>query len=309
MLVPLLVLLVSLLVLSKASSWVIDNAVVLARFFRISEMAIGFLLVSFATSLPELGVALTGAFTRNTSISIGNVLGANISDMTLVIAIPALIAPIVIASRERKKLERIILAACVLPPLVLLQDSRIAGLLLLACFAAFAFFILREKVELEKNAEKIGRKRAFVAGVLLAVGFALIIASASVAVDSAMQLALTIGVSQAFIAATIISLGTTLPELSVSIAAAKKGAFGLAVGNALGSCVVNLALILGLTGTIASLQIGFVVFLNLLAFTLIAGGVLMRFVNRGGISKKSGFALLGVYVLFLLSALAVETLA
>lgn len=307
MLFPLLVLLASLLVLGKASEWVIERAVTVAHFLRISELAVGFFLLAIATSLPELSVGITGSLSGNPEISVGNVLGANISDMTLVLALTALTAPILLSKSDKEKIKRIILSAVFLPFLLLLPLGKITGLIFLIVFAVFSFFIFKEPVSFNGKTEKIGGKKAFVAVIFLAMGFLLIIASADFAVKAASEVSFAFGVSQAFIAATIVSIGTTLPELGVAIAGVRKKKYGMVVGNALGSCAVNLGMVLGISGLIAPLSASFSSIAYLLVFTLVAGGALFCIVQyKKSISKKEAALLLGVYLLFLIAATVLE---
>ncbi|MFH0923028.1 MAG: sodium:calcium antiporter [Candidatus Micrarchaeota archaeon] len=310
MFVPLSVLLLSLLVLSKASDWIIEHSMVLARYFRVSELAIGFLLVAVATSLPELSVSITGALTGNSGIAVGNVLGANIADIALVLGITALVTPIVVSKREQVKLARILFAASALPILILFEPSWLVGAVLLGFFALFAYFILKEKVSMNEKTGAVGNWQALFSGVLLAGSVFLLIASANFAVLAASDVAFSIGVSKAFVAATIISMGTTLPELSVAIAGVKKKRYSLVLGNVFGSCIVNLTLVLGVAGLITKLVPNKLAFANLMAFTLLLSGMLLYFMRSHNriIAKSEALLLLGTYALFILFAAAVELL-
>ncbi|PIT85594.1 hypothetical protein COU36_02405, partial [Candidatus Micrarchaeota archaeon CG10_big_fil_rev_8_21_14_0_10_59_7] len=123
---------------------------------------------------------------------------------------------------------------------------------------------------------------------------------------SAVALAFGLGVSGAFIGGTIVSIGTTLPELVVSIAAVRKKMPGMAIGNAIGSCIVNLTLVLGAAAAITPIHANMFTFLNLAVFTLVSNAVLWMMIRKGTLGKRDGLALIGIYVLFLVSALTTE---
>ncbi|MFH0835155.1 MAG: sodium:calcium antiporter [Candidatus Micrarchaeota archaeon] len=307
MLVDLALLVAALVVLAKSAEYAISRAVVLARFLRISEMAVGFLLVSTATSLPELAVAVTASASGETGISVGNVLGANIADLCLVAGAAALVGTIIVRRRDMSDLLKTLFAVGVLSMVVLFPLGRFAGVLLLLAFTAYAVLLLQRKVSEHMNGvQRITRKDALLATGGFAAGIAVVVVCANFVVSSAVTLAIDLGVSRAFVAGTIVSIGTTLPELVVSVAAARKKLPGIAIGNAVGSCIVNLTLVLGAAAAITPIQTNMFTFLNLAIFALVSNVVLWMMIRKGSLGKRDGMALIGIYVLFLVSALATE---
>ncbi len=312
--VPLAFLLAALLVLWKSSEGVISHATVLARYFRVSELAIGFILVSVATSLPELMVSVLAALRgeQYTALSVGNVLGANISDMALVLGASALVGKIAFDRREYKRVLQIIALASFIPLFLFLDVlghlgvGRFAGVFLLLVFAGYSYFILSEKIAFKDGTLPTARQ-AVVSALLFSGAVFVVVASANFAVDNAIALADVAGFSKAFVGATIVSLGTTLPEFSVSLAAMSRGRPGIAVGNVLGSCIVNLTLVLGLAAAINPLVANLYAFANLVFFFWIVNVVLWLVLRRGrGLGKNEGLLLLGIYGAFILSAALVE---
>ncbi|MFA6049009.1 MAG: sodium:calcium antiporter [Candidatus Micrarchaeia archaeon] len=311
---PLGALVVSLAVLWKSSQFVISNSTVLARFFGISELAIGFMLVSVATSLPEFSISVLSAVRGAdfTALSVGNVLGANISDITLVLGASALAGKLAFGKKDYLRLVQVIAVASWIP-LILLLDvlghfglGQFAGIILLLAFVGYAYTVLSEKISFEDGARPTARETVFSA-LWFSAAVAAVIASANFAVDNAIALASLGGFSKAFIGATIVSLGTTLPELSVSVAAARLGRPGIAIGNVLGSCIVNLTLVLGTAAAINPLAANLYAFANLVFFFILANALLWVLLHRGrGLGRNEGLALLGVYAVFILSALVVE---
>lgn len=307
----LLTLSISVIILAKASEFVIEHSIALARFLRVSELAIGFLLLAVATSLPELFISVTASLKGVGGISVGNVFGANIMDLTLVLGIALFFGSVKIDNRKITELLAALALTSILP-LMLLSDALKprAGFFLLFFFLAFAYLILKQRISLEKRVvERVSGKRAVSSAFLFAVGVAMVLFSAEFAVNAATQLAGSLGLSNAFIGATLISLGTTLPELAVCVAAVRKGLAGLALGNAIGSAVVNFTLVLGVAALINPLNIKINTFLDLVLFSLIVNGVvwlLLRFRKRW--TRLEGMTLIILYALFVASMFYAESL-
>ena len=303
-----LLLVVSLLVLARASQFVIDNAVVLARFFRISEMAVGFVLVSVATSLPELLVGIMAALEKQTGLVVGNVFGSNIADILLVLPITVIVAgAISIKKKQAGKLTKILFITSALPLVMLLNAyASFYGVFLLAVFVAYVYYVLRERIPLEAGGVSVAGKTAVASAFLFMIGAAVVIASSKFAVDYAVQLASLMGVSKAFIGATVVAVGTSLPELSVDVAAVMRKHSELALGDILGSCITNLTLVLGASLVVGASVFNIGAFLNLLVFMLLANLVLWQFIERVRLTRREAFVLLALYVIFLISAVQVE---
>ncbi|MBS3070316.1 sodium:calcium antiporter [Candidatus Micrarchaeota archaeon] len=303
MLAELGVLLISAIVLAKAADLIVENSLLLARFLNVSELAIGFLLVSVATSLPELSIAITSIFEKAPGISAGNVLGANITNITLVLGVAAIVSTVKIGKNDVWKARNILAVAVLAPFLLIFFPGWISSAILLALFAAYAFISLRQHPARSK--EKPSRQNAFFALFFFAAGVVLLLVSADLVVKSAVDLAKILGFSSTIIGATLISIGTTLPELSVSLQAARKKTVSLAVGNAVGSTLVNSTLVLPIASlsTAFSLNVHFAALAVL--FLAIASAVALMLRSQD-LSRTKGFALLGTFVLFLAFAIALD---
>ncbi len=306
-----LALIAALAILAKSSDWVVEHAVVIARFFHVSEFAIGSVLVATATSLPEFTVAMVAGFRGGGDllVSVGNVLGANISDLLLVVGASALAGRVLIKKSEVKSVSVTLVAAALLPLAIFFTGfGSIVGLFLLACFLAYAILVFKQKTEGDlRDGEPVSFSQALNAGLFFAVGIVLVVGSARFALDSAVSLAELAGLSNVVIGATIVSLGTTLPELSVGLAAVGKRRGSLAVGNAIGSCIVNLTLVLGAGLFLAPETIDASHFLIPLAFLLLACVLAGFFVlRREKFGKVQALVLLAFYALFLLASFVVK---
>ncbi len=287
----------ALVVLYLASQRVITYSIDIARALRITEFAIGFVLVSIATSLPELAVSVAGAFKGTSAIAVGNVFGANVADIAFILGIVAVFSKLKIKQDEYRNLTLILLGTSLLSLFLLLFEiGKGTGLLLLGIFVAYVVFVLKAEKEDVPQDNKVNLPLSLV---LFIISIAFLILAANIAVDSALAVARQFNLTEQFIAASIISLGTTLPELSVSLFAAKKKLTGLAVGNLIGSCITNLTLVLGAGLTLGPSFVA-VDFLRLIVFSIIVNTVLLYFVLvRKKLELAEGLVLLALYALFL----------
>lgn len=310
MLDALIVLLAALIILAKSAEVVIKNAVVIARFLHVSELAIGFILISVATSLPELVVSIFASLDNQTGIVVGNVFGSNIADIALVLGVGAIIAKTSLKPKKKQAvtLAQILLVTSLLPLAMLLGGfaTRWFGIVLLLVFVAFAYFLLKREVAMEKLENKVTSREALGAFVLFFMSVCFVVLSARFAVDNAVRIAELFGVTKTFIGATLIALGTSLPELAVDIAAIRKGKASLAFGDVLGSCITNLTLVLGVGVVINPYIISNITtFFTLIAFALIANIVISYFLQTQ-LTYKEGIVLLAIYFIFIAATLTAE---
>lgn len=290
-----------LAVLAKASDVIIDKAVDIGRILRITSFAVGFILLAVSTSLPELFVSLIASMQGSLGISVGNVIGSNIANLALVLGLTALAGTVVIRKKWVSKHAGVLVAVAVLP-LLLFGFGKIhfvGGLLLLASFAIYCFFLFKEKEKYAHWREPallhvLKTYAVFFAGIVA------IIVSATYVVRSGAELAAFFHVPEAFIGLTVIAVGTSLPELAVSIAAVRKKQAGLAVGNILGSCVTNLTLVLGAAAVTSQKEISLKLFASSTIFLVYLSLVVWYlFSERRQISKRHAFLLLASYAIFL----------
>src|SRR3989344_3373744 len=212
------ILALSLFVLAEAAKWTINSTIRLARFFKISDMAAGFIILSVATSLPELTVSVIAAAENQVGIAVGNVFGSNIADLLVVLGITAIVANGIKAERrESGELYKILFITSLLPLIMLLNVLKsYYGIGLLLIFLIFAYMTFKKKIRLKEKykAEHVTPKSAVLAAFIFSISIVLLIASSYFTVDSAVKIAELLQLSKSFIGATIIALGTSLPELS-----------------------------------------------------------------------------------------------
>ncbi|MBI4053027.1 MAG: sodium:calcium antiporter [Candidatus Diapherotrites archaeon] len=290
----------SLAVIYKASQFVIKYAVQLAARIHVSELTIGFLLVSLSTSLPELVVSVIASVNHGSDLAFGTVFGANIADVALVLGATAIFATIVINPETLRNLTLILLGTSLMSLLLLLYNpGRWTGIFFIIIFLFYVFTTLTKKHKIEVEEPKKFHGRGLPKELLLfTVSTAAVILGAQIAVNSTIEISKIAGLSQTLIGATLIAVGTTLPELSISILSVREKHYSLAVGNVIGSCIVNLSLVLGISLLIAPVY-AVSNYMRLIVFSVIANISLLYFLQvKRSFGKREGVLLILGYIAF-----------
>lgn len=307
-----LVLVAGLVVLSLSSEAVVVSSVKLSKLTRIKEMVLGMVFIAFATSIPELAVSANAIINGATGISIGNLIGSNIVDILLVVGICALITPLIIKRELLKNISSILIITSLFP-LILVNipaPSKIVGLALIVVFFVYVVNSLKAKRPIPAmNRIDHEIKNKVKQSLILILGLVGVIISSKFVVDSAVSIATILNIAQSAIGATIIAVGTSLPELAVSVKATLKKKYDLAVGNALGSCITNIGLILGLVLLVAPFEVNMIVFSDIVMFLIATNIMIWYFVVKGKIGRIGGIILLCTYIVFLISAFMISLVA
>ncbi len=252
MFLQILTLLLGLAMVICGANVLVDGASSVARRTGISEFVIGLVIVGFGTSLPELVVSVTGALARNSDIAVGNIIGSNIFNTSLILAVSAMIVPVAITRQNKfRDIPVTILATFVVVFMGKYGGlSRVEGLVLVALFILYIIYSFRTDAPSEEETP-VKVFPLYYAIILIIGGLVCLILGGRLFVHSAESLARMIGVSDKFIAITVLAMGTSLPEFVTSIVALAKKRSQLALGNILGSNVFNLFLILGISAIIS----------------------------------------------------------
>ncbi len=303
-----LTLLVSLVALAKFSQYVIENARTLARYFKISEVVAGFVLIAGATSLPELSVAIMSSSQKEGAIAVGNVLGSNIADLAIVLATCAIVTPLIIKREEMFEISRILLITSIIP-LVLIYTGNLdkfGGLLLVVIFVAYVYYLSKKKITIDEK-DHITRDQALRAFLLFNISILGVLLSSSFAVNSTIEISKLTGLATTFIGATLLALGTSLPEIAIDVQAVRKGLYSLALGDVMGSAMTNLTLVLGITGLINPVVLDLDIFNTLMVFLLLTNITFMYFLQTNRrVTEKEGFILYGIFFIYLLAMAGVQ---
>lgn len=251
---------VGLVLLAWSSDRFVDGATGVARELGISPLVIGLTIVAFSTSAPEMLVSALSAWQGNNGIAIGNAVGSNIANMTLVLGVSALIMPLTVGPQTLHRETPFLLLGMTFALVILLWDdvlSRFDGALLMAAMILvmwLTIYLARRQVGNEQalvdtsdlSEQDTSKKRLW----LLASGLLVLLGSAKILVWGAVGIAQTFGISDLVIGLTVVAVGTSLPELAASIAAIKKGEHDIAVGNVIGSSLFNILAVLGIVGLV-----------------------------------------------------------
>ena len=308
------VLLIALAILAKASESVISSSVTLSSLTKLSELAIGFVILSVLTSLPELSVTLFSATADSMGIAVGNIFGSNIANLGLIIGHAALVGRIKVKRRELKKLSTILFLTSLIPItlLMLIEVSFFIGVILLSVFVLFTAYSIKKNIVVKGKLEEEPKEKAELSKyivnnfIILLIGIAVVLVSSKVVVDSASNIVLEMGIAQTLIGATIIAVGTSIPELSIMLVAIRRKRVTLALGNAIGSNLTNISLILGALLVFSPISINISLFSTLVFFSVITSISTWYFIDKGRLNRLEGMALLLVYLLFLITIFGVE---
>lgn len=275
----------------------VRGAVALALRLGIAPLIVGLTVVAFGTSAPEMIVSVSAALQGTTDIALGNVVGSNIANVLVILAVAALIAPIDPRGHDLRESWWMMVGASVLLILLSLGGmlGRLQGLVLLAVFA----LVLWRQIATAQGGEDAGGDDQVPWGrivVWLAVGLVLLPVGAQLLVKGAVDIARDLGVSEIMIGLTLVAIGTSLPELAASAMAAWRGRSDLALGNVIGSNIFNILCILGVTTMIAPLPVPAQMLRLDLCVMLAAAVILWPFLFRGiRIGRAAGGALLVAY--------------
>ena len=265
MLIAFAMVLVGLLLLGWSADRLVYGAASLARNVGISPLVIGMTIIAMGSSAPEMVVSATASLNGQPDVAVGNVLGSNITNISLVLGATLLIRSLSISSgmlsREIPLLIIVTGAAA-----WILHDSHLSfweGIFLLIAFAALIMGLLKMALAskgkdpmVEEQSSEVPEDVPTGKAVLWTlVGLVLLPLSANILVTGATDIALFFGVSELVIGLTILAIGTSLPELAASIAAVRKGEDDLVIGNVVGSNLFNILAVLGIAGSLSPANI------------------------------------------------------
>ena len=325
MLLSLLLLVVGLGLLVTGAEALVRGASALARRLGVSPIVIGLTVVAFGTSTPELAVNVQAALAGSTGVSFGNVVGSNIANIGLILAVAALVRPLdVHASVVNREIPMLLLGTAA--AIAMAYDRRLGGggaadafargdgIVLILLFGVFLYYTLLSALrpraaagdpyvaELHDDIAAQPPQRLWVSLLLTALGLIGVIVGGKWTVDNAVAMARQAGVSDAIIGLTFVAVGTGLPELVTSVIAARRGHSDLAVGNVVGSNIYNLLFVLGMTSIIRPVEVPPVGgHADLLVMAALTAALLpLSMYRERRIGRVGGAMLLTAYVLYVI---------
>jgi len=308
------ILILSCTVLFLSGSWLVKSLSKIAYFLRINEFLLGFVIMAFSTSIPELFVGITAALANNSELAFGTVFGSNIADLTIVIGIAVILAKgIKIESKKTRKDTFYMVFVAGLPIVLMLVGgslSRLDGVILIGVFLFYMYHIIRERKEFRKEiVERVKHWDVVLNGIIFVLSLVLLFLSANFVVDYATKISIEFLLPPILIGLFLIGLGTSLPELMFNIQAVMEKHPEMALGDTIGSVVINSTLVLGVVAFINPITTNFLFFFSSAFFMLLVAFIFSIFVETGRkLYIKEGIALLLLYSFFIMVEFYIKTL-
>lgn len=315
MLHDILFLVLGLALVLLGANYLTDGASSVARRFGLSDLIIGMTIVAFGSSTPDLVISLTSTLQNKAALAVGDIVGANIFDILFVVGLCAMIRPVVVGRATlQKEFPMVILSSLVLFLVacdVLIDRAptnfidRSDGLILLCFFAINCYVTYKiskspDTLPTSAGNNEVSKKpiKMVLAVVMIGAGLAGLVIGGNWFVSAASGIAAKMGMSETLIGLTIVAVGSSLPDLSTSVVAAIKGHSGIAIGNVVGSCILNVFFIIGLCSTVKPLELGSI---NWIDFAVLVGGSVLIWIfgwvwGKRTINRPEGLFLTLCYV-------------
>jgi cation:H+ antiporter len=310
-------------ILYWGAEWLIRGSAQVARAFGVKPLVVGLTVVAYGTSAPELAIATQNALEHHEPIALGTVIGSCAANISLILGVTALISPPTIDGRIIRREVPVLLGSVIAVPLLFRNGvlSRLEGLLLICCAVVFTLATLTVSARLDPDdALELEARRTEHSGALLggkvrplasrgiaavetALGLLLLVLGSKLFVFGGRRIGSDLGISERMLGLTVFAIGTALPELIGSVVAATRGQAALAIGTVIGSNVLNVFLVLGVTAYLRPIHAGELLHMSdligLVGITLL-GVVMLRGSRR--ISRLEGAVLVLAYVAFITTA-------
>ncbi|MGF0064997.1 calcium/sodium antiporter [Lachnospiraceae bacterium SGI.085] len=301
--------------LVKGADAFVEGCSSIAKRFQVPSLIIGMTIVAMGTSLPETAVSITASVTGNNALAVSNAVGSNIFNLMIVVGVCAILTPVAVR-RETLKIDFPFSIVCAVLLLVLgaigMTLGHVDGALFIVLFVIFILYMIKSAQNSRKDNKDMGVEEAEYALeaeeiqimpvpksiIFIVLGCAAIAFGSDWVVDGATTIAEAMGVSQTLIGLTVVAFGTSLPELATSIMAAKKNEVDMALGNAIGSNIFNILMVLGIAAAISPMAFiteNIIDIVILIAFSAI---VWIMAWTKHELSKKEGWVMVILYAVY-----------
>ena len=296
----LILLLLGFSLLTKGADYFIENSASLAEEKGISPHIIGVTIVAFGTSLPELLVSIISSFQGYNDLALGNIVGSNISNIGLVLAVSTFIFYYVLNTSidpdEDANNDSYVMLLAVILLFLFSKDKEISQNEGMFFFGLYVIYIIWLYKRTNSNPTEIDKveKTSYI---FLTGGLVALLVGAQLTVDSAVSIATLMGISEIVIGLSVVAVGTSLPELAGTISAARMGHKEIAVGNVIGSNIANIFLVMGILATINPVSVEDFVIKTTLPLLILLTIAAFGFI-RIPLTRFSGLILFSFFVLF-----------
>ena len=305
-----LILTLSLIMLAFSSDRFVRDMIKISKKTRLKELTLGFIVLSVVTNSPEIAVTISSIYQGYPGISVGVLLGSNIVNVTLVLAVAAIIRPLKISNVALKNISSLLLLSSIIILSLIFSTglSSFFGIILLSLFVFFVYhstsskYVPHKQYILNNFSRPLIKTLIWVVLELIAIFF-----SATYIVSSSVNIAGIVGISSVVFSATIISVATSVPELTVAIDSSKKGHESMTISSIIGSSITKLTLILGILLVFTTFIFVNGTILVLIVFGVISNLFVWYFMFRrkvGLIDRNEGITLFILFLVFLGAVLA-----
>ncbi|MCD6450690.1 MAG: sodium:calcium antiporter [Thermotogaceae bacterium] len=292
-------------ILIKGADVLVEGAVAIAERAGVSKLFIGLSLVAIGTSAPELAVSLASAVKGYGGIAVSDIVGSNIANISFCLGFTLLFGALSMKSTTKKvEIPFLVLVSLSFFAMLLREEPATIvwndGIVLLSIFVIFVYYLINmaksDMEELEKEENIDIKKAVFMAG----AGLVGVIFGGDITVDSIVEIADMFHLSNSLFALTVVAVGTSLPELVTSVTAANKGHTDLSVGNIVGSNVMNILLIIGVSSIAGKrLVVDVGMYWVDATFLLLTSVILAMMALKGKLRRYDGIILLIIYISYI----------
>lgn len=299
--VAIIFLVVGFVLLTKGADFFIENSATFAEEKGISPHVVGVTIVAFGTSVPELLVSLISSYQGYNDLALGNIVGSNISNIGLVLAVSTFIFYYLLNSNVEPEndanSDSYVMLLAVLLLFIFAGDKLISeteGYLFFSLYLIYIYWLYLRSGNSESSDIDEGKTSfTFLIGGLIAL-----LIGAQITVDSAVEIAKALGVPEIVVGLSVVAVGTSLPELAGTVSAAKMGHKEIAVGNVIGSNIANIFLVMGVLATVSPIEIeNFVIERTLPLLIMLT--VATFFMIRIPLTRLGGIILFSYFILFI----------
>ena len=303
-----IILVASLAVLILASDKALYGVTRYAERLGLSDYLIGLIIISLGASMPELVSSIMGAVAGDSGIILGTILGSNVTGITLVVGISAIVGKkLVLNPHVLEKTEIITIATVILPFLLILdgRPGRIDAGIMIAAYLFYVGYLWKKEGEAGSLKKDVKFERIYLDGIIFILALAAILLSARWVVKSSIEISSLLNLSSYIVALIVIGIGASMPDLAVGVRSLMKGHKGIGIGNALGSIVVKSLLFLGILAMISPIAVSPWTIAASQAILVAGLGLIFYLTTKKMMTWKSGLVLLGLYATFIVVNLVI----
>ena len=302
------VLVIAIIFLARSSVMIVNSLEKIAAYLGLSDFSIAFLLMALATSLPEIFVGISAAIENVPSLVLGNVVGSNIVNLSIVFGIVVIVSGGLHAQGVIARRDSLYMMMFSATPILLLLDNELSrgdGFVLLIFYIIYILRLLGQRKSFQEASDGVTKREAVRSGIAFGISVLILIISAEALVRVSMNISQAVGLSVGLVGLFIVSIGTSLPELAFSIETARKKEDSLLLGDLIGSVVTNSTFVLGITALVRPIVIPniniYVIPIAFLLTVLIVFEILVR--RNKKLTMIHGIAFIFIFVIFMVSEL------